>query len=313
MKPFVARLALFLLLQALVGAALLHWGNAAPTTNYLAGTRDKHDRLRQSAPPRILLVGGSNVPFGFQSPRIEEALGRTVVNLGLVGGVGIEFMLDEVHDALAPGDIVVLSFEYELFSGGSSEAVQRQVIQFRPANLRHLPAKRWPAFLDHDALPLLGSSFRAALGISRDDGNSASEDGGEHAGFNAWGDYVGHWGRPRPDADGPRLSRGSPITFSESTRERLVRFARDCRRRGAKCAFTFPPHPTAILEARRDEVSALARALREVPFLDVLDSPFDQAYPAELFYDTGYHLVEAGSAQRTGKVIAALRPLIEAR
>ncbi|MCP5516179.1 MAG: hypothetical protein H7A45_02850 [Verrucomicrobiales bacterium] len=312
MPAFLVRLTLFLLLQALLGAAVLHWGRVPTTTNYLAGTREKHARLQRIAPPRVLLVGGSNVPFGFQSARIEDALGLAVVNLGLVGGLGIGFMLDEVRDAVAPGDVVVLSFEYELFNGGSDAAVQRQVVQFRPANLRHLPVARWPGFLDRDALPLIGGAFRAALGLDRG-GDASATDGGAHAGFNAWGDYVGHWGRPRPAGDGPRGSRGTAVTLTGRVREQLARFAQYCRERGARCALTFPPHPTAVLEARRDEVTRVVEALRAIPGLAVLDGPFDQAYPEALFYDTGYHLVEAGSAQRTDKLIAALRPLIAGR
>ena len=76
LKRFLCNLFLFFLVQAAVFFLLLARFNPDAEENYLAATVDKHRRLAQTRPPRVILVGGSNLALGIQSDRLEVALGQ---------------------------------------------------------------------------------------------------------------------------------------------------------------------------------------------------------------------------------------------
>src|SRR5690349_17326278 len=97
MRAFLSKVILFLLLQAVLFAILLKNYDASNETNYFARIVEKHQRLAASPPPRVILLGGSNVPFGFESDVMEGAIGRPVVNMGLAAGLGAEFMLTDIE------------------------------------------------------------------------------------------------------------------------------------------------------------------------------------------------------------------------
>src|SRR5690606_19069199 len=81
--------------------------------DYSRGTELKHNRLAQIDTRKIVLIGGSNLSFGVDSPMIQKATGCPVVNMGMNGYFGVRYMLEEVKAHINPSDIVVLSFEYD--------------------------------------------------------------------------------------------------------------------------------------------------------------------------------------------------------
>ncbi|PYM09647.1 MAG: hypothetical protein DME18_17640, partial [Verrucomicrobia bacterium] len=103
MKNFCLRIAAFLLLQASIFFAFVWDGNLSRETGYLAATIDKHRRLDQTRPPRIILIGSSSFAFGVRSDRLEKESGRTVVNMGLDSSLGVDFILEEVKRTLRKG------------------------------------------------------------------------------------------------------------------------------------------------------------------------------------------------------------------
>lgn len=60
--------------------------------NYQASLIDKVERLESIQEPKIVLIGDSNLAFGIDSERIEEAFGMPVVNMGLHGGWEVRSM-----------------------------------------------------------------------------------------------------------------------------------------------------------------------------------------------------------------------------
>ena len=76
------------------------------------GMLSKADRT-----PSMVLLGGSNVAFGFHSEMIEEAMGISVINAGLHAGIGLKMIVDDCARYLQKGDILVLSPEMDHFFG----------------------------------------------------------------------------------------------------------------------------------------------------------------------------------------------------
>ncbi len=76
--------------------------------NYQAAIVDKIERLQSIPGARIILVGNSNVCFGFKSDLIEHVFNMPVVDLGLHGGLGNAFLENMVKLGINEGDIVIV-------------------------------------------------------------------------------------------------------------------------------------------------------------------------------------------------------------
>ena len=321
MRSFVLKLVVFLLLQGAGLALLLRYYDAGGT-NYFGSIVDKHQRLEHTAPPRIILLGGSNVPFGFDSDVMEKTLGRPVVNMGVAAGLGAEFMLADVESELRAGDILVLSLEYDHFArgaGGSGfdPAVLQQALIFRPKGLLSLGPMHFRKIVLDRGLMLLGEITRRGLRVGVH-AKSAERPGerSARAAFNAWGDLGGHRGDPaRITAEAvERLPIVLPLPDypNKNLLRHLAHFVERSAKKGVVVAFTFPPKPEGALRRDRDRADRLAAALREIPGLILLDTPQEQGYPAGQFFDSANHLTAQGAAARTRKVSAALRRILKA-
>ena len=103
------RAGLFALPWLLLMLAAYQWGPHISTIDYLGGVRAKQERLASLGSPKVVLVGGSNVTFGLDSPLLEEALCRPVVNMTIHASLGFRFMVEQLDGGLGKGDLVSLS------------------------------------------------------------------------------------------------------------------------------------------------------------------------------------------------------------
>ena len=96
MKRFLTKV-LLLIIAVLIALSLALFliPNKRIPDNSLFASIDKHQRLSSIQESKVVLVGGSNLPFGIKSPLIEEALGMPVVNMGLHAGLGMNFILSD--------------------------------------------------------------------------------------------------------------------------------------------------------------------------------------------------------------------------
>lgn len=112
MKKFISKL--FLLGLLVIGAMCIHiilvFFVFAPqySQEYTAAILDKVNRIETIDGSRIILVGDSNVAFGFNSLLIEQEFGIPVVNMGLHGGLSNAFHENMLLDHLHEGDLVVI-------------------------------------------------------------------------------------------------------------------------------------------------------------------------------------------------------------
>ncbi len=311
---FLRRCLIFMALQGLILLGLILSRDTSEESNYLAVTLDKHQRLATVQGPKLVLVGGSNVAFGFMSDTMEITLERTVVNMGLVGGLGIPFMLNEVDAALNSGDVVVLSFEYELFSGSPNRFVLLQVLEYSPSHLFHLSAPDLrPVVLDN-GLSLLGALVRRSTPWYRAPASDLANAPYLRSAFNLQGDMIGHHDlAPRTEGGwGLKVgvpgaaNRTLPAEVSPEIRRFLDRFVRRCRDRNVRVCLTFPPYPESIFGQVADTLESLARSLDAIAGLEILDVPAETVFPDALFFDTGYHLTREGAEQRTRHVLDRL-------
>ncbi len=312
MKKFLLRVVPFLVLHAAALAALGHFyaEHWRGDDQYLAAWGDKYERLLATSSPRILLAGGSSVAFGFDSPAIEQAFARPVVNLGLHAAVGREMVLREIEETVGAGDVVVLSFEYvQLYHPFVGDEIFELLVQ-NPEAVRFLEAGSTRELLDN-GLPFLARLPKAFVAWLRGQPHPKPPSYYSRSAFNAWGDAVAHHGRSlgRPLV-GDLSLRGYTADGLRRGMRRLDRFADRCRASGATVALFFPAIPADELDSLRRAFAEIEAAIRAGTHLEILNSPLEMGYPRDVFFHTTYHLTKAGAARRTALLVERLRPIV---
>src|SRR5579871_2878797 len=84
---------------------------------YEYGFFAKEKLLKTVPSPRIIVIGGSNATFSFDSKVLKAEMRENVVNAALHIGFGTQYMLNVAGKYARPGDIIVLCPEYEQFYG----------------------------------------------------------------------------------------------------------------------------------------------------------------------------------------------------
>lgn len=303
MRTFLLKLLLFACLVTAGFALLLRWHPKAEDNQYVNVLVDKEARLRSTPPPRVLLVGGSNLAFGVDSAALERALGRPTLNLAVTMEFGHEFILNQAAAHVRSGDIVVLSLEYFGFTGAAPQAhALAPALQSVPGAWRYLDWPQWKVLLD-GGLVHLGHLARTSLAEAR--GYYSSFTGAyRRDGFTARGDMISHHGV----AAAPIAFRA--LALSESslrhTLADIAAFVAGCRTQGATVYFELPPWPERWVQSQPAILARIDAGLRAVPHLTVLNKPADVALPLDMFYDTEYHLTQAGTVLRTQRLIHVL-------
>src|SRR5688572_3873186 len=109
MKKFIKNVIVFFIgfILLLLTGILLPDNNPVQSNDY--SIIDKHQLLQKKDPPRLILAGGSNVAFGFNSKRIADSLNINVINTAIHAGYGLKYIIDDLKPFLKQGDIVILS------------------------------------------------------------------------------------------------------------------------------------------------------------------------------------------------------------
>jgi hypothetical protein len=311
-QKFLAQLKGFVAVQMLLSLMVmtLYWQKWDQTvgSSFMAATIDKHHLLAQHKNPRMIFVGGSSAAFGMDSRIIQQQLKVQPINMGINGGIGAEFMLNEVKADLKPGDVVVVSLEYESFRDfPPNPKFTFDAIEAQWQNAQFLPVAYIPALLDK-GLMSIGSSLRRTLSAL----HTSPERKPYYArsGFNQFGDMTAHY------ALGDRISqvteeqRNFRFTLNSDGIQRMINalnaFYQVAQAQQAKVIYVYPPLLSEVFAANQSEIQKLDTALHQSLAFPILDRPEDAAYPENEHFDTRYHLNRSGSQKRTHHLVRIL-------
>ncbi len=254
---------------------------------------DKVERLDSIKEDKIIVIGGSSVAFGVNSELIEKYTEMPVVNFGLYASLGTKLMLDLSRKSVNRGDIVIIAPEMDAqtlslyFNADSTlkafDGSFGLLSRVKPDDFFRLMASSWDFSLEklkYEAKPsddsvYSASSFNEYLDI---------EYKREHNVMNAYYD------------------ENLDITLDKSiVSEEFIDYINDyisyCRRRGARVFFSWcPMNSLAVTNETSESIRAFQKFME-----DEIDAAFisdieDYILEPEYFYDTNFHVNDAGMA-----------------
>ncbi len=279
--------------------------------SYLASVIDKQARLQATESPKLVLVGGSNLSFGVDSPRLERELGYPVVNMGLGINAGLRFILDSVIPFINEGDIVILMPEYHLFYGlyeGDDELLD--VLEAYPPGLRYIHSLRQLYNIARE-LPM-----HAKLKFNRMLRSIGREPDTEclycRKALNAHGDLMAHLGMKGKDLSDMQLFRRKiSKQVDVNAVKGLNRFIERAQSRGARVFFMYASIPRKQYGENKEKIEAVASILSRDLEAPILGTPQDHTYDLKYFFDWIYHLNGEGRELRTTQIIAWMREALK--
>lgn len=273
-----------------------------------AGTIFKHNLISIIQPPRLILVGDSNLMLGIRSDMINEYTDYYPVNMSLNVSRGLEFMLEETKPYINSGDIILISITYAHFREDKTSYRLLDVIANRPRNMSYITSissliSLIPEAIQYNSREVLNSIF------SRDITPSAIY---SPSAFNIYGDIIAHKDSIYIHSDEfsirmIRYQEGYP----KYAIELLNGYNNFCINRGAVVLFSYPPIPDYIMSDINNflKINTLAARLSEELDLVILNDPLSMTFESNRFFDTAYHLTWEGSIERTKRLIQEIKVL----
>ena len=252
--------------------------------------------------PKLVLLGGSNALYGFSAAQLSTQRGIATVNAGTHAGLGIAFILREGRRSLAPGRVIVLALEYELYADGQYDrALADQVLGFEPAMFWQLdlPAQGYLVF----GLPLSERVryLRAARGM---ESHHAYADADARQAVNPWGDTIDNDQRARTPAMLAGVQATKPHTYSHGTRawQQIAAFAADARRSAARVVIAYPNiYYKALGQHNGRFLTELERRASELG-IPTIGRPHDYEFGDDRAFNTSYHQSQQGQQLSTERL-----------
>lgn len=310
MKKFLVKISLFILGIALAftpfGIFMLV-GHSQPhiySKTYYAALVDKVHYLESiKNEKKIILVGGSNVAFGFNSKLIEgEFPEYKVVNFGLYAMLGTKIMMDLALEYVGPEDMVFLSPE----------------INTQSTSLYFDPLSTLKATEDDESIifKLPKDNRESTIGKyfsfvkERGEYNSPIEPSGvyQRKNFNKYGDI----NYSETDFEGilyrsrnrmilhydPTMMVDYSYSIDQSFFDYVNEFNEAINKKQAKLYYTFSPvNDLSVID--QEKASNYYWNIREKLACQTIGNPNEYIIDPHYFYDSNFHLNDSGAIYRT--------------
>lgn len=262
---------------------------------------------RVSAPdrqPSIVLLGGSNVAFGYDSEVIERTTGKPTINAGLQMGLGLKYMIDDCFPRLKRGDILVFSPEYIHFFDDHAygEAPLTDVLflnDFSSASM--LNWKQWRTVINNFPNLLHEKLKYAAINAS----GLPSDPVYKLSGFNKYGDVVAHWTLNDKQYSAKLKPQSLGTVNSEIFEYMKVRLD-ELRNRGVTVVVYPAVISSTAFENSRADILTTDSIFKQIGYPNAC--PLSEVvYPDSSFYDTSHHLKHYGAIRHSEHLAKIIR------
>ena len=260
----------------------------------------KHKLLKNTKKPKIILTGGSNVLFGYDSKSLSENLNKPVINHAIHAGYGLKYILDDILPYIKANDLVVLSPEYSHFLDdkylGSEPILFSLTANPKNIKLLSLPqlahiAPYVPKFSFDKAKSFIASSLFNKYQIKKK--NNVY---GEFS-INSYGDNYVHLTLKNKEFDSYKYKDN----INKKAIIYLTKINEKIEKKGANLMITFPSLNETSFKLNEDIINKIEISLKKES-LNIIGNPEDFVFSDDLFFDSPYHLNHKGIKLRTNKL-----------
>ena len=316
MKKFISKIFLFLLLFILISlsASALFFYKITPQyeTGYNASILDKSARLNSINGPKIVLIGDSNVSFGFQSDLIEQAYGIPVVNMGLHGGLGNAFHEEMAKMNVQEGDIYVICHHTFADNGKIDDTelawitLENHFALWSLPSVQDIPgmAKAFPSYIKKASVLWAKELINPEAAKSADAAEAATCY--SRSAFNQYGDDI----FPRENGTFTFTTQSVP-EMNDTCINRLNRLNAYLAERGATMVVAGYPIGKGEFTPPEEEYVEFQQKLSDRLNCQVISDYRDYFFDYSYFYNTELHLTNDGARLRTEQLIKDLEKVVE--
>ena len=273
---------------------------------FLGEMKEKIKLLKETDGKRIVLIGGSSVPFGVKSSLIEENIANyKVINFGMYASLGSNVMLDFAKARINQDDIVIFMPEQNvqtlsMYYNGKAlwQALDGDFSSFWLLN--HDTRQR----MYGDLYSFSQEKFKFTFQNKLDLGDTIYQ----KSSFEKHGDIkegLANYNIMYDQVD-PTMN----ITFDENFDENFLSYVNDfasyVRSKGAHMYYRFAPMNQKAIEDE-STLDHYYEVLQDKLELDILGNPHDAILDSEWFYDTNFHLNDAGRIANTKQLIKDIK------
>lgn len=307
MKRLILRLVCFFLALLAVPLGYFAWVQSLPAMSRgsLMGSILIKQQLAENTPgARILVVGGSSVPYSIQCEVIQQQTGMPCIAMGATAYLGLEYYLSLLEDHLHQGDLVILAPEIVMLQDQVSYSTTWMAVENDPGLLAAVPLSYWPGMVSG-----YYTYSRQKLDLYRQKGAPAQSPREQYEafGFGPWGDIPGQ----RESLLESGYDKNNILTLTGDdlaprVRRAIKDFAKKAQAAGARVVMTWAPFDELAYAGTADQLDALQAQLEQQTGLAYLGSLAESMLPGELFYDSNNHLTSQGAELHTQMLLEDL-------
>lgn len=107
----------FILLKILCGVSVKHKDDLHSWNSHEVNVYESFKKIENCKEKKIVIIGGSNTSFGFDSELIFDSYQTPVFNTGTHAGIGLRLQIEFFKSYFKKDDIIIIAPEYEQFFG----------------------------------------------------------------------------------------------------------------------------------------------------------------------------------------------------
>ena len=277
---------------------------------FMGELKSKHERLKETPGQRIVLAGGSGVAFDCDSEMIDEIFpSYEVVNFGMYAGLGTKAVMDLSEAYIREGDIVILSPEQseQTLSDYFNGEYMWQAADGAFGMLRHIKSENFEVMLGNFpgfALEKLNYVWKGK--------NPPTDSVYQKKSFNTYGDIDLDTCQKNILPGGYDVNQ--KVRFTEDVvqpefLEYMNAWAERLEKKGAAVWYRYcPVNELAVEDA--DDLKSYDVFLRQKLDFPVIGNPKNSLMEAEWFFDTNFHLNQAGKEVNTVQLIRDIKAML---
>ncbi len=307
MKKFLVNsiIFFFVVVALLVLGLILPNQNTPRTIDY--ALIKKHELINTEKRPKLILTGGSNVLFGFNSEIISQQTNKPVINHAIHAGYGLQYIIDDLlQQNITKGDTIILAPEYSHFIGNGRFGNEPLLFSLTavPKNIKLIRLRQlinMSSFLPKFAFGRI-KSFIYNLKSKQQPSASSSKKNYTEYSINAHGDHNTHWNLGKTAFDNYEFTG----KIDNGALEMLQDFNARLKTIGATLIITFPSLTQSSYQLNATTIQKIHQRLLKNDF-SIIGQPKDYVFENTLFYDTPYHLNGKGVLKRTHLLLEHLK------